>query len=387
MIESLANYPFLKAGLEDAALAASLSKGGLGSARHSVNLMHDALEFILYEVLQAAEKDIYKDGQNTIGLNEAIKVCEREKIDLPLIGTIRNIQKHRGDAKHHAQVPHDEAFNKMVAEFKVVLSRLVHEHFGTALVEIEKLRLMAYHDALFSSYRKYRNHNWKTALRFILAAFLHKHRSLLAMKDDFATGKIEDHKKIIGKLEADIKVAKYGHIDPKVVEYFAALPQELRALSEKADIQDAAEEAGTAYARLDEIAPSVLISRKGRYITTHLVQLDGIPTFGKGMSWSKWSRGDTPAKQEWDKKLTKLLRLRKKLTAAFGRPHDDSDEDRICRWWEFAVFDSVRWHTFHLDWTYNVSLESGPIGEDDPVRRETVMKLIHDEFMKAAKAK
>src|SRR5262245_11199497 len=114
-MDELTRYPFLKAGLEDAALANSIASGRVGNPRHAVNLMHDALEFILYEMLQIAGHDVYKDGQNTIGLNDAIDKCVKAKIDLPLIGTIRSIQKHRGDAKHHAQVPHENAYSRMIA--------------------------------------------------------------------------------------------------------------------------------------------------------------------------------------------------------------------------------------------------------------------------------
>lgn len=377
---------FLKAGLEDAALAARLQAGKGGSARHAVNLMHDSLEFILYEILQTAGQDVYKDGQNTIGINDAIEKCVKAKIDLPLMGTIRTIQKHRGDAKHHAQIPHEAAFSKMIAEFRIVLSRLLHEHFGNALPGIEKLQLAPYHTALFDSYRKYRTHNWKLALRYALGALLHKHRHMLGIKDDYAAGQIEDQNKIIGRLEGEIKSAKHGQIDPKIAAYFADLAKNLRTQCNTGDIAEAAEAAGHAYARLDEISPSIVIASKSREITPHLVQLFCHP-FSGPMGWSKWSYGDTDAKRDWGDKLQALLRSRQDIVEQLGKPYYDHDDDRSWQWWELGVFDGTRWHTFHMDgFSYALSLESGTLSGEEAQRREAVAKLIYEEFEQAAAA-
>lgn len=344
--------------------------------------MHDALEFILYEILQMAGQDIYKDGQNTIGINDAIDKCVKAKIDLPLVGTIRSIQKHRGDAKHHAQIPHGSAYSKMIAEFRIVLSRTVFEHFGNALPGIEKLQITPYHTALFDSYRKYRTHNWKFALRCALGALLHKHRHMLGIKDDYASGQIEDHNKIIGRLEGEIKAAKYGQIDPRVAAYFADLAKNLKTQCNTGDI---AEAAGHAYARLDEIAPSIVIAAQNREIMPHLVQLFCRPYSGS-MGWSKWSYRDTDAKQEWERKLQDLLRARRDIVEQFGKPYYEHDDDRSWRWWEFGVFDGTRWHTFHMDMCYGLLLESGTLSGEEAQRREAVAKQVFEEFKRVAAA-
>jgi hypothetical protein len=171
---ALERYPFLKAALEDIQLASTLAARRIGSPRNVVCLLYDALEFILYEALLAVDYDIYKNGQNTIGLDGAISACNEVKIDLPLIGSIRAIQKHRGDAKHHAQTPHGTAFEKMLAEFRVIASRLVYERFGKSLDnDLRDFDLLPYPVALYESYRKYRTHQWDQAARFAIAALLH----------------------------------------------------------------------------------------------------------------------------------------------------------------------------------------------------------------------
>jgi hypothetical protein len=65
-VDALAPYPWLRACIEDYALAARLSLEPAQS-RHAVCLMHDAIEFLLYEILLLTEHDIYNDGQHTIG--------------------------------------------------------------------------------------------------------------------------------------------------------------------------------------------------------------------------------------------------------------------------------------------------------------------------------
>jgi hypothetical protein len=73
---SLDNYPFLKAALDDTQLVSELTGRGIGTPRHIVSLLHDALEFTLYECLLAIDRDIYRNGQNTIGLDAAVSLCK-----------------------------------------------------------------------------------------------------------------------------------------------------------------------------------------------------------------------------------------------------------------------------------------------------------------------
>ena len=118
---------------------------------------------------------------------------------------MRAIQKHRGDAKHHAQEPNEAAFAKMVGEFRIIASRLVHERFGQALgPELKGLGLLPYHVALYESYRKYRTHNWGRALGFALGALLHKHRSVLASTDDYSGGAVRTPEKILALLASEV---------------------------------------------------------------------------------------------------------------------------------------------------------------------------------------
>src|ERR1700722_13520109 len=207
---TLDEYPFLKAALADIHVSSELRKADIGSARHVVCLFHDVIEFLLYECLMAQGVDIYKNGQNTIGLDEAIKACVQIGIPLPLQSTIRTIQKHRGDAKHHAQTPHEDAFQRMAADFPIIVSRVIHEQFGQVLaVEIGSLNLLPYHFALYLSFRKHRTHRWNEAFRCALGALLARNRSLIGTADDYRAATL-DAKNVLGILRAELEKGTYA---------------------------------------------------------------------------------------------------------------------------------------------------------------------------------
>lgn len=381
----LKSYPFLKAALDDMLLASKLSSRGIGTPRHIVSLLNDALEFILYEVLLTLDQDIYKDGQNTIGLNAAIALCKTQRIDLPLLGTIRTIQKYRGDAKHHAQMPDEAAFARIQGEFRIIASRLIHERFGQVLGrEIEQLGLLPYHVALYECYRKYRTHNWDLSLRFALGALVHKHRSILRGVEDYSAGSIRDPAAILDVLRKEIAAASYPPCPPEALDTLRSLPDDIEALLRNAWIADAAETAGHGYAIIDGVLPGVFNIQSARRITEHLVQPEHL-IIVRSMAWSKWEKGDTPQKREAGARLRELLKQQPDLVQAFGDPYYEKDYDRYWRWWVFAVFDGTVWHTFRLDDDFDLSLESGSLSEQDAKRREQVTELILAEFERAAR--
>ena len=380
---NLDKYPFLNAALDDIALASDLAHYSPGKPRHVVMLLHDALEFILYETLQMMSEDIYKSGQNTIGLDSAIALCKEKNIELPLLGTIRTIQKHRGDAKHHAQTPHEKAFSKMVAEFRIIASRLIHEQFAEALgQDVEQLGLLPYHTALYDSYRKYRTHNWSEALRFSLSALLHKHRSLLNSPDDYSGGRRKPID-LVGLLKAEIDPADYPPAPAGVIEELKKLPGELEQLLEKNEITKAAETAGIAYAKIDGVLPSIFDITKARKLTERLVQPSGF-SFGRSMGWSQWQGSDTERRRDVGKELQESLSKNPKLVKSFGHMHYMEDDDRYWKWWEFAVFDGTRWQSFHLSDRFELSLEIGNLKEDEGKGREEIAEIILEQFRLAS---
>jgi hypothetical protein len=385
IMDALHGYPFLKAALDDVALLSEILTRNLGSARHAVCLMHDSLEFILYESLLALDQDIYRNGQNTIGLDAAISLCKTCGIDLPLLGTIRAIQKHRGDAKHHAQTPYEAAFSKMSAEFRIIVSRSIHERFGQVLgAEMGKLGLLPYHVALYESYRKYRTHNWGLALRFGLGALLHKHRAILEAPEDFLGGTNRDPEVLFETFTREVTTTPYPPAPSEALASLKNLPSEIRELLGSQRIPEAAEVAGRGYARVDAILPGIFDIRSAHKITERLVQPEFL-SIRRAMFWSKWQHLDTQRKQEVEAKLHALLKRTPDLVKIFGQPYYGEDDSKYWRWWEFAVLDGAKWHTFHLNDNFGLSLESGSLSDEDARRREEVAELILEEFERAAK--
>jgi hypothetical protein len=167
--DPLIDFLFLRAALEDLQAAQRYAALDRPNRRHIICLLFDALEFILYEILLLHEKDIYRGGQNTIGFDDALEACRKLPIEIPLIGTVRNLQKNRGDAKHHAQSPDDNAYDSIQRNLPVVISRLVYEQFEPVIGSIPpQLAIITHHVALFTFYRRRRNVDWPKALELAL---------------------------------------------------------------------------------------------------------------------------------------------------------------------------------------------------------------------------
>jgi hypothetical protein len=112
-LETLKEYPFLTAALEDLAEIELCTSRAVPNRRHVVCLMFDVLEFVLYEILILHGQDIYRSGQNTIGFDDALRACKELGVEIPRIGVVRDVQKHRGDAKHHAQSPDEDSYQRL----------------------------------------------------------------------------------------------------------------------------------------------------------------------------------------------------------------------------------------------------------------------------------
>lgn len=148
-------------------------------------------------------------------------------------------------------------------------------------------------------------------------------------------------------------------------------------------VEEAAELAGKAYSLVDESIPSIFDISSAKQLTPRLV-LPARFRFGKSMGWSAWQTGDTPAKGEVNESLRTLLKKNPEFVKnALGTPYYEDDDDRYWKWWELAVFDGERWHSFHLADHFGLSLESGAITDDEGKRREHVAKLIYNEFVEA----
>ena len=377
-LSKLDAFPFLLASIEDATAAQSAK-----NPRHSVCLMHDAIEFLLYEVLQSEGIDIYESGQNTIGLNLALREYKVLYGESPLNSTIRTIQKHRGDAKHHAQLPDGRALERMSSEFPVLMSHLLFSHFGQAVTEAGAAsHFLPIHLASFRIYRKYRTRNWPKAASAALAALLHGLRSALAVDDDFHLGKIHGSDNLLGALRSEVnKPVTDDNLGVAVAGISAALPV-LKRHADEAKERELAEQAAELYSSLQRDAPLIFDPQDAVYLTPNLV----LPHFFHRMSgsWCGPSPGDSQRTRGAEVQLPALFESNPELQARLGEPEDDSEPDKIVRWWELAVFDGREWQSVHLRHDFRPQFEV-ELFNVDAERRERAAVSLLKEVQRAAK--
>jgi hypothetical protein len=373
----LSELPFLTAALEDYALALRLTGDTEGNGRQAANIrqgvcfMHDALEFLLYEVLLAREADIYKTGQNTIGFDDALEECRKRGVSLPLIGIIRTIQKQRGDAKHHAQTPNGQAGQRLSTAFRVIFSVIAFENFGQVLApELAKRGLYPFHLSLYELYRRARGHDWEKALVLGVRAFVHKRRAIYRSADDFSTHKLKKPEDLISVLEATASLSATREERQGISQVGSSLRQAVSA----GDPKGAAEGVSSAFSSLDFVAPTIFDISRARRLTERLYQPSGLAVSGM------WG-GSMNAVRE-------LLRSNPGFVKSFGPPRYAQDGDRYWSWWEFVVFDGSRWHSFHMDEDFSIKLELNLPGEDHkggPVLAQVIVEEFGRAVATAAK--
>ena len=379
-IEALKEYPFLRAALEDAEELQLCASRETTNRRHVVCLMFDALEFVLYEILLLHDRDIYKSGQSTIGFDDALSVCKEIDIEIPLIGTIRQIQKHRGDAKHHAQTPDEPAYQRLIGNFGIIMARLVHEEFEGVLWDAPRsLPLLSHRVALFETYRRRRNHNWEQAYRFVLGALLRKHQAMFGNRSgpvfNFAAG----HPHQLDVLEKEIAGTDYSVAPQTAADELKTVVARIRKALGSNGWEEGALLVATVYSTIDKMLPGIFDIDRAQQLTPKLYQPEGFH-YGKPMVWSKvWGRRGAEDAVSADG-IMKFLAANSNVVKQFGKPCFEIEDDNYRQWWEFTIFDDERWHTFHLDTSFRVALETGPDSSDDRSASTDLLKLILKEF-------
>lgn len=379
-LEALKEYPFLRAALEDIEEANLCVSREIPNRRHVICLMFDALEFVLYEILLLHENDIYKTGQSTIGFDDALSISQKLGVNIPLIGTVRQIQKHRGDAKHHAQTPDEPAYQSICRNFQIIVSRLVHEQFEGVVGDVVKdFGLLNHRFALFECYRRQRNHDWERAYRFVLGALLRKHQEMLGNRSGSAFNFAVGHAGQLKTLEVEIAATNYPVAPRTTAAALKALVEQVRVAISDGNWENAASLVANAYSISDELVPKSFEINRALRLTNKLY-LPSSFRYGKPMAWAKvW--GQQGSKEEASAHaVVAFLKANSDVVKMFGQPNYAEDDDRYRRWWEFAIFDGERWHTFHLDTDYAVALEIGFDSSGEHRNSADLLNLILEEL-------
>ncbi|MCY4503728.1 MAG: hypothetical protein OXE57_19510 [Alphaproteobacteria bacterium] len=378
--EDLNEYPFLRAALEDILELHSCAARESVNRRHVICLMFDAIEFMLYETLLLNDRDIYRSGQNTIGFDDALAGCHDIGIEIPLIGTIRQIQKHRGDAKHHAQTPDESAYDRLFGNFGIICSRLINEQFEHSLsILLAELPVLSHRVALFESYRRRRNHNWEQAYRFALGALVRKHQEMFGNQSGMSFNFAAGHKRQLHMLEEEISKSDYRVAPADAVKEIKSIVTRVKEALVNDGWEEGATLVGTAYSTVDRLLPGIFDINKAKQLSSRLFQPDSFVHSGP-MAWATvWGKRGSD-EEKLVTAVENYLRSSDDVVKKFGEPHYETDDDRYWRWWEFAIFDDERWHTFHLDTSFRVSLESGPDSSRDQATSTKLLYLILTEF-------
>jgi hypothetical protein len=378
---NLNQMPFLEVSIEDFHEAKKMSRIiSPKNKRHSVLLFEDSMEFLFYQKLCLINEDIYKNGQNTIGFDKALEIV-KEKSGLLFLDVIRRVQKLRGDIKHHAQEPSDKEYESMLDKIDVFYSAFIYENFWEDLKEnIFEIKLLPYHEALYTHSVYIKSHRPEEACLQILAACIHKLKAFIKNNKIIKSWLIKDRGNLIAVLQR-LLIENQVIIIPEV---FGKIQNEINGIKSLSDefglIFD---KSIKIFGMLDEILPSFFEINSSIKITDRLL----IPkkfSYKQAMSWAKFMNIDTKTFFEYQRKIHDLLNDSKELVSLFGPLYREEEEDNYWEWWEFAVFDGNKWYSVHLESDFDLLPESGDWQSSIvPERRETITKVVYEELLKA----
>ena len=191
------------------------------------------------------------------------------------------------------------------------------------------------------------------------------------------------HLRQLDLLEEEISMTDYRVAPMDAAKEFENIIARVRAALVNKDWEEGAEFVSTAYSTADRLLPGIFDINSAKQLTVKLY-LPRSFSYAGPMGWSKvWGRQDgNEAGLVYA--IVGFLRTNEQVVEQFGQPYDETDDERTRQWWEFAIFDDERWHTFHLDWNFRVSLESGPDVSRDHAASTKLLALILAEFRTCA---
>ncbi len=369
---------FYRAAREDALLTEKLLLDKECNPRHVIVLFHDTLEFLFYECLQLLDIDIYENGQSTIGFNKALNMLIKAEYRPCYVATIREIQKLRGDAKHHAQDVSWDKVEQISQRWQVICVCLTWDLISPiASTEHFEWAANLYAVSQHSLYQRSRNKDWESACRHLMMAVAHKKcnidKSVCRRRGEFPDHLSKEYEYLEGILGSGVgRQAFLPHRDT------------IREAVNREDWKESCGLLSMVYSALEGENPTQFDVDSAKFITPALALADASRLGRSGMSWCKLSQGDTEGYHKTSSDIEVLLDNKSSLVNQFGEPYYNDDGDRYWKWWEFVVFDGEEWHSFHLDYMFRISPESFHLSEDDHAMREKVVKLALKEFKKAA---
>jgi hypothetical protein len=378
----LESLPYLEASLEDFHEGMRRSMEADANRRHSVLLLEEAFEFLLYQKLVLLDVDIYRTGQYTIGINKAIELVQEKGIVLLFMNAIRRVQKLRGDAKHHGQVPSEKDYVNVLEKVRVSYAAFVFENFWEDLGDgVFGVQLVPYDEALYVHSEYVKAHQPERACRHMVAACVHKMKALLDDKSLIATWRMADHHDLLRVLRGMTQKAETIRtpidIEGSVAGALDALEQHLH----NSDWAAAHRISRDAYGLVAKIVPSGFQLDTTNRLTQNLV---GTPLPHGVTHWTSLQATDTDQFRSIQESTSALLEQLSEVASVLGTPSAEEvfDGDTV-HMWDLAVFDGYRWHPLILTDQSHLPIMPESGDSDDPVtstRRESVAKAVLNEL-------
>jgi hypothetical protein len=377
----------LEASIEDFHEAMAKSKEiDPANRRHSVLLLEEAFEFAFYQKLDMLGQDVYRTGQKTIGIDSAIGLIRQEGIGLLFLNAVRKVQKLRGDAKHHAQVPAEKEYVSLLEKVRVSYSAFLFENFWEDLKDnLFEIQLMPYHEALFVHCEYLKSHQREASCCQMLSACIHRIKALIGDRKVVRTWDIQELHDLTSIMETLQGRLRGVSVTAKFKTSLSQAVNELVASVRAEDTDGVYCQAKKVYGVLCEAFPSVYDLEPSRMLTQRLAAVH-VP---HGVShWISLQPNDSTQFKSLQKDVAGLLAQSPELLAELGEPsfHDEFEGRRL-KSWALAVFDGYRWHSVMLtngpEWP--LLTESGD-SEDEMTakRRESVAQVAFDELAKLA---
>jgi len=359
--------------MDDMDFAENLMKKRSCKPRHIIILFHDVLEFLMYEALQVNDIDIYNNGQNTVGFDKALSLLIKLNYKPSYMATIREIQKLRGDAKHHAQDVDWSKLEELEKRWQIICVCITWDLVSPAAKDVDLVwAAERYSNSQYSLYRKSRNNNWELACHHLLAAIVHKKCDI----DNYL-------ERPVGQLDNNLNVSikTAGEMfkrDAGKAEWAASEPKIIKAIG-TSDWVRVSDELAKIYSLLESSNPTIFDSESATFLTRRLALANG-SRFKGGTAWTEKAGRDTVGYVSASESIAATLHSAPELIKKFGAPFYEEEDDNYWKWWDFVVFDGEEWHSFQLHDNFAISPELfHPSGNDYEIR-EKVAKVILNEF-------
>jgi hypothetical protein len=178
---------------------------------------------------------------------------------------------------------------------------------------------------------------------------------------------------LVAILKDEIAAEPYMVAPAAALDAMRQLPAKIEPYIQATDWEKVTDIVVDAYSTIDKLLPDIFDPADAVKLTENLFQPRALRIRGEAMMWGKVWGAKGSNEEDIINHIGAYLREHPEIVKTFGHPRYEETDERYWRWWEFALFDGSRWHSFHLNTAFEVSLEVGS-------RSVKLLEQILDEF-------